>query len=444
MNEFTPKKKLSTFQIIILGFLGTILLGALVLMLPFSSRSGEWTPFGDALFTSTSAVCVTGLIVKDTATYWSAFGQAAILTMIQIGGLGIVTVTAFIAIISGRKISLLQRNLLQDSIAAHQIGGIVRMTQFIFRMAFATELLGALIMLPSFYSAFGKRGIWMAFFHSISAFCNAGFDVMGADGGEFSSLTYLASSPGVVIPICLLIISGGLGFLTWDDISVHKLDIKRYRMQSKAILLCNLILIAVPALLFFFSDFAAQPMKERLLLSGFQAITPRTAGFNTADFSSMTGAGRAAIIFLMFIGGSPGSTAGGMKTTTLVVLYATAAASIRRRKNLQIFGRRIEDETIKNAGTLLVLYLSLAFAGALVISLAEGLPVDACIFETASAIGTVGLTLGITPSLGALSRVILMCFMFFGRVGGLTLMFAAISNAGAEVSKAPVEKISVG
>lgn len=437
-------KKLSSFQIIIIGFLAVILTGTLLLALPVSSKSGGWTPFEDALFTSASAVCVTGLVVMDTAACWSVFGQAVILVLIQIGGLGIITVTAFIATISGKKISLLQRSILQESISAHQLGGIVKMTSFLFKVAFAAESIGALVMLPAFCGEFGASGIWMAVFHSISAFCNAGFDVMGSRTGEFSSLTFFAGRPGVVIPICLLIIVGGIGFLTWDDISEHGFHLRRYRMQSKAILAATGVLIFVPAVLFFFTDFASYGLKERICLSLFQAITPRTAGLNTADIASMSGASHAVIIMLMLIGGAPGSTAGGMKTTTAAVLLANVHSVIRRRKNPRMFGRRIEEQAVHSASALLIMYLLLVIACAVIISAIEGLPFTECIFETASAIGTVGLSLGITASLGTVSHLILIVLMFLGRVGGLTLMYAAINSSGTEVAQCPVEKINVG
>ena len=437
-------KKLSSYQIIITGFLGVILIGTILLMLPISAKQRVWTSPENALFTSTSAVCVTGLVVRDTATYWSVFGQSVILILIQIGGLGIVSVTAFLATISGRRISLLQRSMLQDSICAHQIGGIVKMTAFVFKVAFLAELMGALIMLPAFCRSFGSAGIWMAVFHSISAFCNAGFDVMGGKTGAFSSLTFFSGSLGVSLPICLLIVAGGIGFLTWDDIAANKFRFKKYRMQSKAILVTTAVLILLPALYLFFSDFSAFPFKERLCLSLFQAITPRTAGFNTADLTAMSGPGRAMLIVLMLIGGSPGSTAGGMKTTTVAVLLANALAVFRRRKNAQMFGRRIEDGVVKTAAALLSMYLCLVFAGAFLISTFEALPVGTCLFETASAIGTVGLSMGITPALGTASHLILIALMFFGRVGGLTLMFAAISSRSTELSLCPVEKINVG
>lgn len=437
-------KKLTTFQIIILGFFGGILLGTLLLMLPVSSAQRQWTSFENALFTSTSALCVTGLVVRDTASYWSLFGQTVILLLIQTGGLGIVSVAAFFTSLSGRKITLLQRSLLQDTISAHQIGGVVRMTRFIFRMAFTAELAGALVMMPSFCMEFGPAGIWMSLFHSISAFCNAGFDVMGAKTGAFSSLTFFGSRLGIVLPICLLIIIGGIGFLTWDDLIVHRFRFQRYKMQTKAILAATALLILLPAVYLFFGEFSALPMKERICLSLFQAVTPRTAGFNTADLTTLTGAGRALLILLMLIGGSPGSTAGGMKTTTAVVLLANAGSVFRRKKSPQLFGRRIEDGVVKNAMTVFVLYLALAFTGAFLIAAIEKLPFGTCIFETASAVGTVGLSLGITSSLGLASHLILIVLMFFGRVGGLTLMFAAIRDPGAEVSQYPVEKIMVG
>ena len=436
--------KLSTFQIIIAGFLGLIALGTLLLMLPFASAAEGSASLSDALFTSCSAVCVTGLVVRDTATYWTLFGQIVILVLIQIGGLGIVTVAAFTAMISGRKIGLLERSILQDSLSAHQLGGVVKMTGFIFKIAFSTEIIGALLVLPSFLKAFGKEGIFVSVFHSVSAFCNAGFDIPGSHTGEFSSLTAFASDLPVVIVTCLLITAGGIGFLTWEDMASNKLHFKRYRMQSKTILAAAGILVFIPMVFFFFTDFSGLALKERICLSLFQAVTPRTAGFNTADLPKMTGPGLLITGMLMLIGGAPGSTAGGMKTTTAAVIFANMSAVIRRKKSARMFGRRVEDSAVKNAATLLLLYLSLVSAGAVIISIAEGLPVGQCLFETASAIGTVGLTLGITPGLCGLSRAVLEILMFFGRVGGLTLMYAAISSRETEIAQYPVEKITVG
>ena len=444
MLRLPSGRKMSSFQIIICGFLAVILVGTMILMLPISTVGRQWASFETALFTSVSAVCVTGLVVQDTASFWSAFGQFIIMLLIQIGGLGIISVTAFLVTVSGRKISLLQRSLLMESISADQVGGIVKMTSFIFRLAFTVELIGAILMMPTFCINFGLSGIWMAVFHSVSAFCNAGFDVMGRHTGTFSSLTYFSDSFGVVIPICALIVIGGIGFLTWGDVAFHGIHFKRYRMQSKVIIVTTACLILFPTLFFFMNDFAAYPLKQRLCLSLFQAVTPRTAGFNTADMAAVTGVGRVMMIVLMLIGGSPGSTAGGIKTTTAAVLCANVISTVRRRRSTQLFGRRIDDETVRQSATLLMIYPLFVLAAAQVISFIEDIPIGPCIFETASAIGTVGLSLGITPSLGTVSHLLLIMLMFFGRVGALTIMFAATSRDGLEVSQCPFAKIHVG
>ena len=444
MLRLPSGRKMSSFQIIICGFLAVILVGTMILMLPISTVGRQWASFETALFTSVSAVCVTGLVVQDTASFWSAFGQFVIMLLIQIGGLGIISVTAFLVTVSGRKISLLQRSLLMESISADQVGGIVKMTSFIFRLAFTVELIGATLMMPTFCINFGLSGIWMAVFHSVSAFCNAGFDVMGTHSGTFSSLTYFSDSFGVVIPICALIVIGGIGFLTWGDVAFHGIHFKRYRMQSKVIIVTTAGLILFPTLFFFLNDFAAYPLKQRLCLSLFQAVTPRTAGFNTADMAAVTGVGRVMMIVLMLIGGSPGSTAGGIKTTTAAVLCANVISTVRRRRSTQLFGRRIDDETVRQSATLLMIYPLFVLAAAQVISFIEDIPIGPCIFETASAIGTVGLSLGITPSLGTVSHLLLIMLMFFGRVGALTIMFAATSRDGLEVSQCPFAKIHVG
>ena len=438
------KNRFTSFQIIILGFAAVIIIGALLLMLPVSSKAGIITPFNEALFTSTSAICVTGLVVQDTATYWSWFGQGIILVLIQIGGLGVITIAVSFALLSGRKISLMQRSVMQEAISAPKVGGIVRLTGFVLKGTFLIEFVAALIMMPVFVKDFGAKGIWMAIFHSISAFCNAGFDLMGTENVKYASLTSYVSHPLINITIMLLIIIGGIGFLTWEDILKNKYRIQSYRMQTKVILTTSLILILCPAVFFFFRDFADMPMQERVLSSLFQAVTPRTAGFNTADLTMMTEAGLGIVIALMLVGGSPGSTAGGMKTTTLAVLIANTLASFRRKEDAQMFGRRLEDSAVKNAATIFMMYIVFFFGGAIVISAVESLPFSTCLFETASAIGTVGLTLGITPGLGVVSQIILMILMFLGRVGGLTLIYAALSGSGKKISKLPQEKITVG
>ena len=438
------QNKLSSFQIIILGFAGVIVLGALLLMLPISTQNGAVTPFSKTLFTATSAVCVTGLVVFDTASYWSGFGQLIILIMIQIGGLGVISVASFLSMLAGRKISLMQRQTMQNALSAPQMGGIVKLTRFIFLVSFAIEGIGALLLMPVFMTKYGIRGIWMAVFHSVSAFCNAGFDLMGNQTGQYSSLTSFAGSGYVTLVICLLIMIGGIGFLTWKDIAVKKTRFKEYSMQTKVILVTTAILIVIPAVFFFFSDFANEPLKDRICMSVFQAVTPRTAGFNTADLNKMSDAGRSVMMLLMLIGGSPGSTAGGMKTTTIAVLFANAIAVFRKRQNANCYGRRIDDSTVKNASAILFMYIFFSMLSAIIISITDGISMQMGMFETFSAIGTVGLTLGITPTLSAVSRFVLILLMFFGRVGGLTIIYAAFSQKDASILKYPMENITVG
>ena len=404
------KKHLTSFQIIIMGFAGVILAGAFLLMLPFSSTSGKITPFFDALFTSTSAVCVTGLVVVDSGSYWTMFGQAVILLLIQIGGLGVITIAVAFAMLSGKKISLMQRSVMQSAISAPQVGGIVRLTRFILGGTFLIEITGAVAMMPSFCNRYGMRGIWMAVFHSISAFCNAGFDILGTKTHQFASLTGYSRNGVINITIMLLIIIGGIGFLTWEDIYLNRFQWKRYRVWNAL----------------------------------FQSVTTRTAGYNTADLTAMSGASQALMIILMLIGGAPGSTAGGMKTTTFAVMIANAAATFRRRDQIQVFHRRLNDEVVRNAATIAGMYMALFFCGAFAISVIEHLPLSACLFETASAVGTVGLTLGVTPGLGVVSKGILIMLMYFGRVGGLTLIYAAVPEKSRYIARYPEEKINVG
>lgn len=446
MKNATKKnhRHFTSFQVIILGFFSVILLGSLLLMLPFSTRDGQGASFADGLFTATSAVCVTGLIVRDTATYWSEFGQAIILTLIQIGGMGVVTIAVAIAVASGRKIGLMQRSTMQEAISAHQVGGIVRLTKFILKTSISIELLGALLLAPVFCKDFGIfKGLWYSVFHSISAFCNAGFDLIGVRE-PFSSLTSYASNPIVNFTIMALIITGGLGFVTWADIKKNKFHFRKYNMQSKVILTVTAGLLIFPAIYFFFCEFSNLPIGERILSSLFQSVTPRTAGFNTVDLTLLTETGLMIMIILMLIGGSPGSTAGGMKTTTVAVLFSSALAVFRKQDSAHFFSRRIPDNAVKNAATILMMYLTLFLCGGMVISYIEEVSLMSALFETSSAIGTVGLSLGLTPSLGMVSKSILILLMFFGRVGGLTLIFAALSERNNFGSRYPQEKITVG
>ena len=444
MRTAIIRRHLSTAQIIILSFAGAVLLGSLVLMLPFATRDGMGASFPDALFTAVSATCVTGLVVRDTATYWSAFGQAALLVMIQVGGMGVVTMAVAIATASGKKISLMQRSTMQEAISAPKVGGIVQLTGFILRWTFIFELAGALLLATVFIPRFGwGRGVWYSVFHAVSAFCNAGFDLMGTQEA-FSSMTGFAAQPVVNLALMLLITIGGIGFMTWEDIGTNGLHVRRYRMQTKVVLSAALVLLLLPAVYLYCFELNALPMGERVWTSLFQSVTLRTAGFNTVDFNAISESGRAMMMTMMLTGGAPGSTAGGMKTTTLVVLLFTAIAVFRRRADTQLFGRRLDDDIVRRAVTILTMYLLLVLIGGCVISRVEGLPLMSCLFETASAVGTVGVTLGLTPSLGMISRVVLILLMFFGRVGGLTLIFAALAGYHPDRSKLPQERLTVG
>lgn len=444
LGKLRKKKHLTSFQLIILGFAGVIFLGTVLLMLPVSTSENVSTSFHEALFTATSAVCVTGLVVRDTGSYWSLAGQMIILVLIQIGGLGVVTVASSVSLLSGKKISLMQRSTMQDAMSAHKVGGIVRLTRFILKGTFLIEAAGALLLLPVFLSDYGVKGIWLSVFHSVSAFCNAGFDILGTAVSAFPSLTGYSGNALINIVIMLLIIIGGAGFLTWDDICTNKLNFKRYRTQSKIILVTTTCLILLPAVFFFIFDLKNLPMGKRMLAAVFQSVTTRTAGFNTINISEMSEASKAVMILLMLIGGSPGSTAGGMKTTTFTVLILNAIATFRSQENAGAFGRRLEYQVIKNAATIAMLYFTLFFCGGIAISVYEGMPLLDCLYEAASAVGTVGLTLGITPELHAFSQVVLIILMYMGRVGGLTLIYAVFSGRNKENAKLPMEKITVG
>lgn len=403
---------MTSFQVIIISFFCLILVGTLLLMLPISSRQRCVTSFPDAMFTAVSATCVTGLVVKDTATYWSLFGQAVILMLIQIGGMGVITIGLAIIRASGRKIGLRQRSTMQESISAPQVGGIVKLTGFILKTSLIIEMIGAALLAPVFCNDLGiAKGLWYSLFHSISAFCNAGFDLFGIRE-PFSSLTFYHSNIYLNIIIMLLIITGGIGFLVWGDIRTHKHRIRRFSLQSKVVLMTSAVLIVLPALYFFFYEYDRETIHDRTIHSLFQSVTTRTAG--------------------------------GMKTATFAVLFLSAITVLRRRNDVQCFKRRISNETVCSAGAVLFMYLVLFFTSGIIISRVENLPLLTCLFETSSAIGTVGLTLGITSGLSAVSRVILMILMFFGRVGGLTLIYAALPSADSQNSRLPLEKISIG
>ena len=433
----------NSFRVISLGFILLIFSGALLLMLPFASREHVVTPFKDTLFTAISASCVTGLVVRDTATHWSFFGQVIILILIQIGGMGVITIGLMITRLSGKKIGLWFRGMMQDSISAPHVGGILHLTKFILKMTALIELTGAALMYPVFCREFGAvKGIWYSIFHSVSAFCNAGFDLMGVRE-KFSSLTSFGGNIYMNTILMLLIITGGIGFLTWDDIINYKHHFKKYRLQTKVVLVTSGILIFLPAVFFFFAEYSDEPIKERILHSLFQSVTARTAGFNTADLSQMSESGAMLMTVLMLIGGCSGSTAGGMKTSTVAVLFMAALSVFRRRNDVECFNRRIPADTIRTAGAILFMYITLFLSTGITICIKESLPLISCLFETGSALGTAGVTLGITTSLSLPSHIILMLLMFAGRVGGLTLIYAAFSSDNG-ISRFPQENVTVG
>lgn len=440
---------LAPSRIVILSFMALILIGAFLLTLPISSRNGSWTPFLDALFTSTSAACVTGLIVYDTYTHWSVFGQSIILLLIQIGGLGVVTIALFFAMVLGKKISFRNRTLMKESINAPYNGGIMRAVWFILKGTLLIEGIGAFFLSFQFIPEFGFiKGIGISIFHAVSGFCNAGFDLMGIKE-PFSSLTSYQGNGLVLGVIGSLIVIGGLGFFVWNDLIHYKFHFKKYRLQSKVVLITTTFLLLIPALYFFFIEFHlpqwnALTWNERFWSSIFESITPRTAGFNSISYDSISEASIPLYTALMLIGGSSGSTAGGFKTTTLAVLVVTLISIFSKKEGVQIFNRRLPNEVILHTIAILALYLSLFLVGGILLCLFDGLSVGESYFEVASALGTVGLTLGVTPYLSSASHIVLIILMFLGRVGSLTMLFALSANHPLSHSIVPQESISIG
>lgn len=442
--------RLTYTQIIMLSFLCIILFGTVVLCLPISSKSGEWTPFVDAMFTATSATCVTGLVVFDTYLYWSSFGQLIILLLIQIGGLGLMTCIAMIALLLRRKITLGERKLLMQSAGAMQISGIVRLIQRIILCTAVFEGLGIIVLSFVFCPKFGfGSGLWCAVFTSISAFCNAGFDLMGRYR-PFSSLagSEFAMNPVVNIVIILLIVTGGIGFIVWRDIFHHKINFREYELHSKIVLVTSGVLIVFGTILFFIfeNNYSLSGLRsgEKLLASLFQSVTPRTAGFNAVDTGAMSDSGSLLTMILMLIGGSPGSTAGGIKTTTFFILILGALTSARRYGSITVFKRKLDDHVVVQASAILVLFTACVSIATMIIAAIEPFGLKEILFECVSAINTVGLTLGITPQLSSASQIILMILMYTGRIGGLSLMLVLSENRRVVPVARPTAKILIG
>lgn len=441
-------KRLSKAQTIALGFFLIIMTGTLLLMLPISSRSGQVTSFHDALFTATSATCVTGLIVVDTYQHWSNFGQVVILALIQTGGLGFITMGIFFSVFLKRKIGLKERNLVQESVNAFDIGGVVRLVKKIVFGTMIIEGTGALILFFRFLPQMGvAKALWNGVFHAVSAFCNAGFDIMGKYGA-YSSLTSYYDDITVNLVIMMLIIIGGIGFIVWDDISIHKWHVRKYRLHTRIVLLTTTILVFGGAFLFYVFErnnlLAGMSVKGQVLSSLFGSVTARTAGFNTTDTGAYTQASKLLTSILMFIGGSPGSTAGGVKTTTVVVLILIVIANLRNRTDLNIFGRRLDEDSIRKASTVFVLNLTLALVSVVAICAIQPLSLDDVVFEVSSAIGTVGMTTGITRDLTMASRYIIILLMYCGRIGSMSFALSFLEKRKCADVRLPQERITIG
>ena len=442
------KVRLSLQQSIALGFFLIILLGAVLLMLPLSNRSGQALGFSEALFTATSATCVTGLVIFDTFTQFTRFGQLVILALIQIGGLGFMSVSIFFLIIMGKKIGIKERSLLMESISTPQIGGAVRLVKRVLLITVLFELLGAFLLSLRFIPLMGTaKGVYFGIFHAISAFCNAGFDLMGSLE-PYVSLMPFAKDAVVSLTVLGLIVVGGIGFIVWDDLIRHGLRVSHYKLHSKVVLSVTLALIVLSTALFFFLEkdhaFADMPAGERLLAALFQAVTPRTAGFSTVDTTSLSEVGIVMTMVLMFIGASPGSTGGGVKTSTFLVILLSVVSYARSRNDLNVYGRRLEDSLIRRAFSSVTVYLMLVVSGVMLILLSQNLPFEKVLFEVFSAIGTVGLSLGVTRELNSYSRYIIIFLMYIGRVGSLSLAMALAERKHQNVLRNIPEKISIG
>ncbi|HAN09282.1 MAG TPA: Trk family potassium uptake protein [Clostridiales bacterium] len=450
----------SPTQTLVLGFLAIIFLGASLLSLPIAASSGIGTKFLDALFTSTSAVCVTGLVVVNTLEHWSIFGQLVILVLIQIGALGFMTFLALIFILIGRKTTLRERLVMKEALNQNDMQGIASMIKNIVKLTFIVELIGALILCFVMIPEFGLiNGIYKAVFHSISAFCNAGFDIIGN-----SSLIPYNSSIVVNITIMILIVLGGLGFTVWTDLITSikskvvekysvRIILKRLSLHTKLVLIMTGVLIVFGTLFIYMYEYDnVQTMKnlseqDKVISAFFQSITARTAGFNTIPLDTMNTATQIIMIILMFIGGSPSGTAGGIKTVTLGVLILAIMSEIKGKEKVEVFNKTISNGAIKRALTVVVIGLAIVMTATLMLTITEKFSFMEVLFESVSAFATVGLTLGITPGLTAIGKIILITEMFVGRLGPMTIAIALLLRNKNEKNNSinyPEEKIIVG
>ena len=446
MNKL--KYRVSYTKMIVAGFATLVLLGAILLSLPVASRSGESMPFIDALFTATSATCVTGLVIADTFTNWTLFGQLVIISLIQIGGLGFITIGVYVEVVFKRRIGLKSREAIHESVSTIETAGTVRLTKKIIEGTFIMELVGGLLLSIRFIPRVGLvKGLYFGIFHSISAFCNAGFDLMG-NWEEYSSLTAYEGDILVNLVVMVLIVVGGIGFIVWDDIVRNKWHFRKYLLHTKLVLLVTGILIFGGTVLFLIFErnnlFAGMNAREQILGALFSSVTARTAGFNTVDTASLTDASKVLTIVLMFIGGSPGSTAGGIKTTTLLVMIIVASSMIHQSYGANIFGRKLHEDAIRRASTVFMINLVLAITAIIIIVAVQPLPFLDVMFEVFSAIGTVGMTTGITRSLTFIPKLVIILLMFTGRLGSLSFALVFAQRKIQAPVQYPHEKIIVG
>jgi len=435
----------NSVQTLALGFALLILAGAGLLSLPIASRTGEAIPWINAVFTAASASCVTGLTVYDTATQFTPFGQAVLLLLIQIGGLGFVTASLPAALLSRRRVGLRQRSLLQDSVGALQLGGVVRLARRALLVTLVCEGVGAALLALWFCPRYGLgRGLWMAAFHAVSAFCNAGFDLLGTG----TSLTTAAAEPLLNLVLMALIVCGGLGFLVWDDVLTHGGRFRRWRLHSKMAFTVTALLFAGGGAAFYFLEadhaFAGTDGPTRALMAAFQSVTARTAGFATADQSALSQGGVLLMLLLMFVGAASGSTGGGVKVNTFAVLALGVRARIWRQDDVNVFHRRLDEADIHKAASTASLYLFGALAGCMVLCV-QGAGLTDALYETVSAMSTVGLSRNLTASLPQASKWAVIFMMFAGRVGSMSVVMAITRGKAAQNSLRYVpERILIG
>ncbi|MDK2879024.1 MAG: trk/ktr system potassium uptake protein [Thermoanaerobacteraceae bacterium] len=433
-------------QVLVFGFAVLILTGAILLTLPVASRSGQSVGFLNALFTATSAVCVTGLVVVDTYTQYSLFGQLVILSLIQMGGLGIMTMATLIFLILGKRITLRERLVMQEALNQLTLAGVVKLTRYIIATTIVFEGIGALLLSLRFTKIYGfSKGVYYGIFHSVSAFNNAGFDLIG----NFRSLTPFVQDPLVNLVIMGLIIFGGLGFSVIYDIFTTR-NFQKLSLHSKVVLTTTGVLLAMAFIIFYFLEYsnpktlgALSPL-GKILAAAFQSVTPRTAGFNTINLPDMTLPSKYFTILLMFIGASPASTGGGIKTSTFAAILMMIYTVITSKEDVEIYQKRIPADNIFKAVAIAVISLMLVFTSSLFLTITEHADFLKILFETTSAFGTVGLSLGITPDLSNFGKIFIIITMFAGRVGPLTLALALGSRKKKAILKYPEERILVG